>query len=130
MVIVKVKNMGEIVGKEVIQLYVCDVELMVLCLFQELKGYIKVLFQFGEEIIVYFELDKRVFVYYDVKLKDWYVEMGKFDIMVGKFLREIEFVEMIEVELSVIVIKLIIRYFIFGELLQYFVGVEIMGVMG
>ncbi|WP_127537088.1 glycoside hydrolase family 3 C-terminal domain-containing protein [Paenibacillus illinoisensis] len=127
---VTIKNTGETEGKEAVQLYVRDVESTVPRPLQELKGYAKVSLQPGEETTVHFELGKRAFAYYDVKLKDWHVETGKFDIMVGKSSREIELTETIEVESSVIVTKPITRHSTFGELLQHPVGAEIMAAMG
>ncbi|MEK4660696.1 glycoside hydrolase family 3 C-terminal domain-containing protein [Priestia sp. FSL H7-0729] len=126
----KVKNTGETAGKEVVQLYVRDVESTVPRPLQELKAYSKVSLQPGEVTTIHFELDKRAFAYYDVKLEDWHVETGKFDIMVGKSSREIELVETIEVESSVIITRPITRHSTFGELLQHPVGAEIMGAMG
>ncbi|WP_433921050.1 glycoside hydrolase family 3 C-terminal domain-containing protein [Paenibacillus taichungensis] len=126
----KIKNTGKMAGKEVVQLYVRDVESTVPRPLQELKGYMKVSLQPGEETAVHFDLDKRAFAYYDVKLKDWHVETGKFDILVGKSSRVIELVETVEVESSVIQIKTITRHSTFGELLQHPVGAEIMGTLG
>ncbi|KAA8745374.1 fibronectin type III-like domain-contianing protein [Paenibacillus sp. UASWS1643] len=55
-------------GKEVVQLYLRDVESTVPRPLQELKGYVKVSLQLGEETTEHYELDKRAFAYYDVKL--------------------------------------------------------------
>ncbi|MEN1990515.1 glycoside hydrolase family 3 C-terminal domain-containing protein [Paenibacillus hubeiensis] len=126
----KIKNTGKMAGKEAVQLYVRDVESTVPRPLQELKGYKKVSLEPGEETAVHFELDKRAFAYYDVKLKDWHVETGKFDILVGKSSREIELVETVEVESSIVLTKRITRHSTFGELLQHPIGAEIMGAMG
>lgn len=86
---VKVKNTGNVKGKEVVQLYVRDCESTVNRPEKELKGFEKVELEPGEEKIVSFILDKRAFAYYNVELKDWHVESGEFEILVGKSSRDI-----------------------------------------
>ncbi|WP_315792576.1 glycoside hydrolase family 3 C-terminal domain-containing protein [Paenibacillus sp. BIC5C1] len=129
-VAVTIKNTGTVVGKEAVQLYVRDVESTIPRPVQELKGYAKILLQPGEEKTVQFELDKRAFAYYDVKLKDWHVETGNFNILIGKSSREIVLVETVRVESSVVHTLKITRHSTFGELLQHPAGAEIMGAMG
>lgn len=80
---VKVKNTGNVFGKEVIQLYVRDEVSAVNRPDQELKGFAKVALAPGEEKTVSFTLSKRAFAYYHVDLKDWHVETGMFEIRVG-----------------------------------------------
>ncbi len=80
---VKVKNTGDMAGKEIVQLYVRDIESNVLRPIKELKGFDKVLLQPGEEKTVTFTLGKRAFAYYNEDIKDWYVEDGDFEILVG-----------------------------------------------
>ena len=77
---VKVKNTGSLPGKEIVQLYVKDVESTVSRPEKELKRFEKISLQPNEEQVVTFELDKRVFSYYNVKLSDWHVESGDFEI--------------------------------------------------
>ena len=79
----KVKNTGKLAGKEVAQLYVRDVASTAFRPAKELKGFIKVALQPGEETSVTLELDRRAFAYYDPQLKDWRVEAGAFEILVG-----------------------------------------------
>src|SRR4051794_31416877 len=71
---VNVKNTGIAAGKEIVQLYVKDLESSVIRPEKELKGFEKVQLQPGEEKMVIFTLDKRAFAYYNVELKDWHVE--------------------------------------------------------
>ncbi|ADL68251.1 glycoside hydrolase family 3 domain protein [Thermoanaerobacterium thermosaccharolyticum DSM 571] len=80
---VKVKNTGKRAGKEIIQLYVRDIQSSVTRPHKELKGFQKIYLEPGEEKTVVFNLDKRSFAYYDVDSKDWYVETGDFEILVG-----------------------------------------------
>ena len=86
---VKVKNTGNVRGKEIVQLYVRDCESTVNRPEKELKGFEKVELEPGEEKIVSFILDKRAFAYYNTELKDWHVESGEFEILVGRSSRDI-----------------------------------------
>ncbi|MEK4517717.1 glycoside hydrolase family 3 C-terminal domain-containing protein [Paenibacillus sp. FSL H8-0122] len=98
---VTVKNTGSRTGKEVVQLYVSDMESSVIRPLQELKGFAKIELQPGEERIVTFTLDKRSFAYYNVKLADWHVESGMFTISVGSSSRDIRLSTQLELESTV-----------------------------
>lgn len=86
---VVVKNEGQVAGQEVVQLYVKDVHSSVSRPEKELKGFEKVRLEPGEEVKVTFILDKRSFAYYNVELKDWHVETGEFEVLIGKSSRNI-----------------------------------------
>ncbi|HHV30036.1 MAG TPA: glycosyl hydrolase [Clostridium sp.] len=98
---VKVKNTGEVAGKEVVQLYVKDVKSSVLRPEKELKGFQKIFLNPGEEKIVTFTLDKRAFAYYNTQIKDWHVESGEFLILIGKSSRDIVLKESVRVNSTV-----------------------------
>lgn len=100
-VTVAVKNTGERAGKEVVQLYVRDVQSSVIRPPKELKGFEKVELQPGEQKTVSFVLDKRAFAYYNVGIKDWHVETGVFEILIGKSSQEILLKASVEVESTV-----------------------------
>ena len=85
----KVKNTGEVAGDEVVQVYVRDVEASVFRPEKELKGFTRVSLQPGEEKMVTIDLDRRAFAFYDVACKDWVVEAGDFEILVGASSRDI-----------------------------------------
>lgn len=70
-VTLQIKNTGRVKGKEIIQLYVRDLETTMARPVKELKGFAKVDLLPGEEKTVSFTLDKRSFAYYNVSLKDW-----------------------------------------------------------
>ncbi|MRN52221.1 glycoside hydrolase family 3 C-terminal domain-containing protein [Paenibacillus monticola] len=97
-VTVTVKNTGSRPGKEIVQLYVNDVESSAIRPLQELKGFQKLELQPGEEQTVTFELNKRSFAYYNVHLSDWHVESGAFTISIGSSSRDIRLYTSIEVE--------------------------------
>ncbi|RJS62970.1 beta-glucosidase [Priestia filamentosa] len=98
---VTVKNIGKVAGKEVVQLYVRDVETSVIRPVRELKGFEKVALEPGEETIVTFTLDKRAFAYYNIQLKDWHVETGEYEILVGKSSTDIVLSEVVKIESTV-----------------------------
>lgn len=85
----KVKNVGQVPGAEVAQVYVSDKESTIFRPEKELKGYKKVFLAPGEEKEVAIVLDKRSFAYYNVNISDWHVESGKFSILVGASSRDI-----------------------------------------
>jgi len=85
----KVKNTGAVFGKEIAQLYVRDVQSTVFRPDKELKGFAKVELQPGQETEVTLTLGRRAFGYYDVGNRDWVVEAGDFEILVGASSRDI-----------------------------------------
>ena len=97
---VDVTNVGACAGKEVVQLYVSDVESTVIRPVKELKGFDKVELQPGETRTVSFTLDKRAFAFWNTQIHDWYVESGEFRILVGKSSRDIQLEASVTVEAS------------------------------
>jgi beta-glucosidase len=96
-VTLKVKNTGAVAGKEIVQLYVRDVESTPFRPDKELKGFTKVELGPGEETKVRLELNQRAFAYYNVDLKDWHVESGRFEILVGASSRDIRLKGIVDV---------------------------------
>ena len=90
---VDIKNTGERAGREV-----ADKESTVIRPVKELKGFEKVELAPGEKKTVTFILDKRAFAYYSVRIHDWYVETGAFDIMIGASSADIRLTKEIQVE--------------------------------
>lgn len=97
-VAVDVTNTGARAGKEVVQLYVSDVQSMVFRPVRELKGIAKVTLNPGETKTVTFTLDRRAFAYWHVKLHDWHVESGEFDIQIGRSSRDVALEKRVYVE--------------------------------
>ncbi|MFL7867620.1 MAG: beta-glucosidase [Anaerolineales bacterium] len=87
-----VKNTGKTRGKETVQVYVRDVESTPFRPEKELKGFAKVDLKPGEECEVSIELDRRAFAFYDVEQRDWLVEAGEFDILVGASSQDIRLI--------------------------------------
>lgn len=98
---VDVTNTGKMAGKEVVQLYVADRESTVIRPVKELRDFAKVELLPGETKTVTFTLDKRAFAYYSVRIHDWHVETGVFDIMIGKSSRDIVLTKEVSVESTV-----------------------------
>ncbi|KAJ3198012.1 hypothetical protein HK101_010262 [Irineochytrium annulatum] len=95
---VRVTNTGDRAGKEIVQLYVSDVESTVIRPVKELKAFAKVALESGESKVVSFTLNKRSFAYYNVDMKDWHVETGEFEIQVGSSSRDIHVQTRVNVE--------------------------------
>lgn len=78
-----IKNSGPVAGAEIAELYVGDSHASVPRPVKELKGFTKVMLQPGESKRITLKLDRRAFSYYDIKRKDWVIEPGTFEILVG-----------------------------------------------
>ena len=77
------KNIGDLAGAEVVQVYVGDIEASVARPLKELKAYKKVMLQPGESKKVEIVLDKKAFGFYDINQESFYVEPGIFNIYVN-----------------------------------------------
>ncbi|MBA4150896.1 MAG: glycoside hydrolase family 3 C-terminal domain-containing protein [Verrucomicrobia bacterium] len=86
---VKVRNIGRVAGKEVVQLYVHEVQPRVMRPEKELKAFAKVELKPGEQAKVKFVLNARDFAHYDVACHDWIVNPGQFEIRVGGSSRDL-----------------------------------------
>jgi beta-glucosidase len=95
---VEIENAGSRAGDEVVELYVRDEFASVARPVQELKGFRRVTLAPGEKRTVTFELDKGTFAFYDDKNKDWTVEPGRFEILVGSSSRDIRGSVWVELE--------------------------------
>ena len=84
---VNVKNIGEISGDEVVQLYISDKYSSITRPVKELKAYQRVSLKPGESKEIVFELNKSAFAYYDSEM-NYIVEAGDFDILVGNSSRD------------------------------------------
>ena len=98
---VTVKNTGSRAGKNVVQLYVGDVESTPLRPVRELKGFAKVELAPGESKDVSFTLDKRSFAYWNEEIHDWHVESGDFTVEIGTSSRDIALCANVYVESTV-----------------------------
>jgi beta-glucosidase len=81
---VDVTNTGDRAGKEVVQVYVRDVQAAVARPPQELKGFQKVQLEPGETKTVTFRLDQASLAYFDDKQQGWLAEAGEFVVAIGR----------------------------------------------
>lgn len=95
---VDVTNIGECVGKEVVQIYISPKGGSVIRPVRELRAFDKIELEPGETKTVLFELDARAFSYWNTALHDWFVETGCYEIQVGKSADEILLSEEIKVK--------------------------------
>ena len=84
-----IKNTGDTDGAEVAQVYVGDPVSTVKRPLKELKAFSKVFLEAGETKRVSFNVDIKDIGYYNVILKDWITEPGKYIIYVGSSSRDI-----------------------------------------
>ncbi|GGK64942.1 glycoside hydrolase family 3 C-terminal domain-containing protein [Rufibacter glacialis] len=85
----QVKNTGLVPGAEVVQLYVKDEQASVKRPEKELKAFQKVFLSPGESKTVTLTLQKDAFQFYDAGKKQWVLEPGKFQIVMGSSSRDI-----------------------------------------
>jgi len=86
---VRVRNTGSRAGAEVLQLYVHDGHSSVDRPIKELKGFHRVNLAPKETQTIRFTLDRSAFAYYSTAKKDWVVEPGQFEVLVGASSRDI-----------------------------------------
>jgi beta-glucosidase len=82
-VTVDVTNIGNVAGKEIVQVYVHDRQAELVRPHKELKGFAKVELQPGETKTVSIPLDFRAFAYYHPEYKQWITEDGDFDLLIA-----------------------------------------------
>jgi len=80
---VDVTNTGERPGQEVVQLYIADPESSLQKPPKELKAFVKVAVEPGQTVTVELPIDGRSLQHYDPQFKDWCVEPGVFEVLVG-----------------------------------------------
>jgi beta-glucosidase len=84
------QNTGNIAGNEVVQLYIKDLQSSVDRPVKELKGFKKIGLKPGESKSVQFTIDKNALSFFDPKTKEWTVERGEFEILVGSSSQDIK----------------------------------------
>ena len=82
-VTLRIKNTGALEGKEVVQLYVAPKKSAVVRPKKELKAFQKINLKPGEEQELRFELDERMFQYFDADKHAWQADNGPFDLYLG-----------------------------------------------
>ena len=93
-----VRNVSEVAGKEVAQVYVQELSPVVYRPVKELKGFAKVEIKAGEKKRVNVKLDGRAFAYYSTADDCWRVNDGAFGILIGSSSRDIRLDKVIRIE--------------------------------
>lgn len=114
----KVKNTGEMAGKEIVQLYVSDHTGSAVRPVKELKGFAKIYLEPGEEKTVELKLDKRCFAWYSTELQGWYTATGDYEVMVGASSRDIRLSRKVHIVSTDVLPLKVTRNTSIGELIE------------
>ena len=79
-----IKNTGNVAGTKIAQLYVVKSSETVFRPVRELKGFVRVELQPGEEKEVRIGFDDKTFRFYDTRTDSWEIESGTYQIMIGE----------------------------------------------
>ena len=93
-----IKNIGNVIGKEVSQIYVRQKDAKIYKPDKELKQFEKVELSPNETKKVSIVLTTKDFSYYNSETKQWSVEDGEYDILIGKSSRDIVLQEKIHIK--------------------------------
>jgi beta-glucosidase len=85
----EVKNTGLVSGKEVVQLYVRDLESSIDKPEKELKGFTKVFLEPGQSKPVSIALTRDQYAHFEEQKDQWVVEPGEFEVLIGSSSRDI-----------------------------------------
>lgn len=94
----KIKNVGKVKGKEVAQMYIGLKKTKIFRPYKELKGFLKVELEPGEEKEVFIPFDEYSFRYFNVTTNKWEIEEGDYDISVGGSSKDIYLKERLHVK--------------------------------
>lgn len=92
----KVKNIGKVAGKEVIQLYIAPNCGKIKRPLKELKGFKKIHLLPSEEREVFMEISARDLSYFDEDMQDWYAPSGEYQVLIGHASDDIRLKDTIE----------------------------------
>ncbi|MCX7984819.1 MAG: glycoside hydrolase family 3 C-terminal domain-containing protein [Bacteroidetes bacterium] len=94
----KLKNIGMVNGKEIVQVYIRDVQSSVPRPPKELKGFVKVALNAGEQVRIEIPLKTESFAFWSPQERKWVVEPGEFELLIGTSSRDIRLKKTIVVE--------------------------------
>jgi beta-glucosidase len=95
---VRLRNAGDRAGKEVVQVYIADLEASVARPPKELKGFAAVHLEPGDTIDVSLAIEDRDLAYWDEAGGGWTIEPGRFEILIGRSSRDIRLRASLELE--------------------------------
>ena len=94
----KIKNTGDVKGKEIIQVYISKINSKIDRPTKELKGFSKTkLLNVAESSILDIEIPLSDFSYWNEEINDWSIENGDYNILVGSSSRDIKLEEEIKI---------------------------------
>jgi beta-glucosidase len=93
-----IKNIGSVAGAEIVQLYVGKETSRLFRAPRELKGFQKIYLKPGEAKAIEFTLNPRSFTYFNVDIRDWHVEAGEYEILVGASSRDLRLAATVQIE--------------------------------
>lgn len=93
-----IKNTGDIVGKEIAQLYIGCKSKEIYRPKKELKGFIKVSLNPGEVKEVSILFDDKTFRYFNIKTNNWEIESAEYEVMIGSSSTDIRLTDTIYIE--------------------------------
>ena len=95
---VAVKNTGNVIGTEIVQLYVAKKDGQIFRPVKELKGFARVTLAPGEKQRITIALDDKAFRFWNVKADRWEIEGGAYALLVGASVEDIRLCEEISVQ--------------------------------
>lgn len=114
----KVKNTGNFLGKEIVQLYVKNLISPPPKPEKELKAFTKVTLFPGEEKEVIFTLNADIFSHFHIVGHNWGIESGPYEISIGKSSRDIVLSKKLYVQSSYVPKTAYTRNTLMGEFLK------------
>ena len=93
-----IRNIGNVDGAEIAQVYVGRTSDTVFRPKKELKGFKKIFLKAGEQQEVTIALDDKAFRFYDTRTNTWEVESGNYQIYVGANVEDIRLESDLEIE--------------------------------
>ncbi|WP_456276264.1 beta-glucosidase [Bacillus sp. AK128] len=93
-----VKNVGNLAGEEIAQLYIKPLSPKVFRANKELKGFTKVYLEPNEEKEVSFKFEDHDFAYYNTSIQDWSVETGSYELQIGSSIDDIRLTQTIDIQ--------------------------------
>lgn len=88
-ILFKIKNIGNMKGKEIAQIYISQENSCIFKPKKELKEFEKIELDVEEEKEIKIVLSKKAFEYYNPETFSWSVEQGKYKILIGKSSKDI-----------------------------------------
>ena len=94
------KNIGEVAGAEIAQLYVGRMNSAVTKVRKQLCGFKKIYLEPGESVHVDIPFDSRAFRYYNTDTCSWEIEGGKYQVFVGSSARHMKLFKEMDIATS------------------------------